>query len=176
MGISLNQVCIRRLEDPRSTALAEDGILPDSLIPELLKQRLIQRWRAKLEGLILFGSTARREATTRSDIDLLIVFKPKSRLSRKLYSEWDAIVRGIRLDRRDREISPQFAVLPRGLSDAGGLWYEVAIEGIVLWERGMEIVRFLAWIREAMARGRIRRAETHGHPYWIRNRREEDEE
>jgi predicted nucleotidyltransferase len=65
-----------------------------TLVSELLKA-LIENWGDKLVSLVVYGSVARGEVRSDSDIDLLIVGRglPKSRfkrfeLSRKLSNMW----------------------------------------------------------------------------------------
>lgn len=168
-GRSLNRVCIEKLQAERpscaapGTAAARAGpISPESL------DEISLRWSDDLVGLVLFGSVARGEATENSDIDLLLVMRPEARITRSLYSRWEAFCResgGMHdLDR----ISPHFVNLPRSVSEAGGLWYEAALEGIVLRERDCRVSRFLRSAREAVAHGRIRRRWLHGSPYWIK--------
>jgi predicted nucleotidyltransferase len=167
-GESLNRVCVRRLSaaercsGPGSTTTAYAGIIPRSLL-----RRIRQRFAEELVGIILFGSTARGDTTEASDVDLLLVLAPGSVLSRELYRRWDAL--SIPSEPAEGVISPQFAVLPQEISDAGGLWYEVALEGIVLWERDWVVSSALRRIRAAMADGRLRRSTVHGSPYWVRN-------
>ena len=43
---------------------------------EACKQALINHYGNRFKGLILFGSAARQEMTSRSDIDLLVLLKP----------------------------------------------------------------------------------------------------
>jgi predicted nucleotidyltransferase len=127
---------------------------------------ILQHWGADLVGLVLFGSAARNEATAESDVDVLLVLAPGIRLTRGLYREWDLLSDGFDAD--GKRISPQFVTLPEDVRATGGLWYEVALEGIVLWERDLSVSSLLRRIRETMARGELRRRMIHGSPYWIR--------
>jgi hypothetical protein len=95
---------------------------------------------------------------------VLLVFGPKFQLVRSLYAEFDRLVEAI-----EGDIAAHFIRLPRTMPEGGGLRFEVAIDGIVVWERrDLRVSRFFAKTREAMARGEIRRGVSHGHPYWIR--------
>jgi predicted nucleotidyltransferase len=165
-GRSLNQICMARLGGGGNAS--PDG--QENAIPSLISRRLIdailKRWGDGLVGLLLFGSAVRGEATKASDLDLLLVLSPAIRLGRGLYHEWDLLLDT--LDSRECRISPQFVVLPASVASAGGLWYEVAIEGVVLWERNLTVSGFLRRVREAIVGGEIRRAMIHGNPYWIK--------
>ncbi len=165
-GSSLTQICLARLRGEASELPSAYRPPAPSLISRFLVAAILERWGAALAGLVLFGSAARGEATRESDIDLLLVLTPGVRLSRRLYQEWDLL--WDTLDPDDRRVSPQFVVLPEDVRGAGGLWYEVALEGIVFWERELAISALLRRIREAMARGELRRRMIHGNPYWIR--------
>jgi len=163
-GLSLNQLCLRRLETGDRVGAADFALV----IPAVLRRQIMEQWRAELVGLVVFGSASRGDADSASDVDLLLVFDPDARLCRELYHEWDRVV-------SSSQLSPQFVRLPRRVKEAGGLWYEVAIEGLVLWERDLRVSRFLSRIREAMARGEIRRALAHGQPYWVRQLEDRNE-
>jgi predicted nucleotidyltransferase len=126
-------------------------------------------WGEKLLGVVLFGSAARGDSMSDSDIDLLMVLDSDFRINRSLYSEWDRIWEFRDFDSGGRQISPHFLRLPVEIADAGGLWYEVAIEGIVLWERHLLVSRFLQKIRRAIAAKRIERIEQQGYSYWVKN-------
>lgn len=168
-GKSLNHVCIAKLQTNGSAISSQSpkSALKNSILPGFL-ERVVQQWRSKLIGLILFGSAARGEATSESDIDLLLVMKPEIKIERNLYRLWEEFC-GEHFSPHDYgTISPHFAGLPGSVFEAGGLWYETAIEGIILWERKRLISRFLASVRKAMAHGKIRRRVLHGSPYWIK--------
>jgi len=162
-GISLNELCTRLLEGCGSNKARPTPSDRDSIVAPALVERLRQHWKRDLVGVFVFGSQARGEATATSDIDLLLVFNAGFRLSRALYSEFDELVNGAGV------VSPHFVNLPAHPLEAGGLWYEVAIEGTPIWERELLVSRFLATVRAAMARGEVQRAVSHGHPYWIKN-------
>jgi hypothetical protein len=150
------------LTDLRTNVAAADHIIPEFL------SAIVQRWPDVLVGLILFGSAARGDATEDSDIDLLLVMKPEVNIARGLYRLWDFFCNEPIASRDYPRISPHFVHLPGSVRDAGGLWYEIAIDGIVLWESDPGVSRFLRSVREAMGQGKIRRRTVHGSPYWIK--------
>lgn len=174
-GRSLNRVCIDKLqaEGPSFAAPGVAATMVGPISPELLNKISLQ-WSDDLVGLILFGSVARAEAGEHSDIDLLLAMQPETPITRSLYSRWEAFCREHGGMGDLERISPHFANLPRSVSEAGGLWYEAALEGIVLWERDRSLSRFIRSVREAMAHGRIRRRLLYGSPYWIKEFEESD--
>jgi len=114
-----------------------------------------------IDGLVLFGSLARGQETASSDVDLLIILNRSVALDRDVYSRWQ-------FDRfAGREIAPLFVHLPAEGERAGGLWLEVALDGIVLFDRDLRVTRFLSRVRNLVAGGQVRRMVTHGHPYWV---------
>jgi hypothetical protein len=162
-GESLNQICLKKLREQEPPGAAAPGpILADFL------ESIVHHWQENLEGLVLFGSTARGEATAESDIDLLLVMGPGVKITRGLYHDWEAFCRDYGGPQNSGRISPHFVVLPGTVGEAGGLWYETAIEGILLWAANRRVSNFLRQLREAMAQGKIRRRMLHGSPYWVK--------
>lgn len=158
-GVSLNQLCRTAIE--RSVAEPQNADKhgePDS--PWLAQARRVAG--AHLQGLVLFGSQARGEARESSDVDLLVVVSREVELRRDLYHRWDGLV-------ADQRVSPHFVHLPEAVAYAGSIWYETALEGIVLYERDRQITTFLQAIRREIADGRLRRRYAHGHPYWVKD-------
>jgi predicted nucleotidyltransferase len=161
--MSLNECCARALDrfTQESTverlsgrAGAEDWL---RLAAEVADQGLI--------GVVLFGSAARGEAGLASDIDLLIVIDDPIDLNRSLYNRWDEQC-------RDPAVNPHFVHLPAHVLDGGSLWFEVAIDGIVLYERGLRVSLYLRRIRQAIAEGLSERHVVYGHEYWVKHDRE----
>lgn len=165
-GVSLNRLCVTKLQ--ANAKSSDKAPLHAGFFPKDLIDKIIQRWQEELLGLVFFGSAARGEATDDSDIDLLLIMKPGVRIARDLYRHWDEF-EGIQDSNR---ISPHFVSLPGSIQEAGGLWYETALDGLVLWERDHHVTRFLRALREAMSRGEIQRRTLHGSPYWIKESKE----
>jgi len=168
-GQSLNQICVARLQAnvPPLAGFATSSTAASFAFPGFL-DAAIRRWEDELVGIILFGSAARGEATEVSDIDLLLVMRPEVQIDRGLYRQWEDFCREQGSAQAFVEISPHFVRLPGSVEEAGGLWYETAIEGIVLWETDHRVSRFLASVRSAMSQGKIRRRMAHGCPYWTK--------
>ena len=119
-----------------------------------------------LEGVILFGSAARGRLWESSDIDLLIVVSPKTPVARQLYRTWDdRLARGFQL--LPRPIAAQFVALPEQVGQAGGIWFEAALEGVVLADPQLRLSRLIALLRQEILAGRVVRKLVHGQPYWL---------
>lgn len=163
-GLSLNEYCARLLERSVQGPHGEHWGVWDAVVDTIR-----QAFGDAIRGIVLFGSTARNEATEESDIDLLIVLADGAAPDRSMYDQWDAQAGPALRDLVARPITPHFVRLPREVLDAGGLWYEVAVDGVLLWEEDGAVSDFLRAVRAAMAEGRIRRKAVHGHPYWVKD-------
>jgi predicted nucleotidyltransferase len=152
-GLSLNEYCVRRLASPGSGLALEEGA-------GTLVSRAADIAGPALIGVILYGSWMRGDATAASDVDALIVVDPNLTLSRELYRAWDAapVTWGMAV------VDPHFAHLPG--DDPSGLWGEVALDGVVLFERGLQVSSLLVRVRSDIAAGRLIRRVAHGQPYW----------
>jgi len=161
--MSLNECCAKAL----------DRFTQESGVERLAGQSGAERWVGHaaevagegLIGVVLFGSAARGETGSASDVDLLIVIEDPIDLSRALYERWDALC-------GEPAVSPHFVHLPAQVLDGGSLWFEVAIDGIVLYERDFRVSRYLRRIRQAIAEGVIERRSAYGHGYWLKHDRE----
>jgi hypothetical protein len=153
-GVSLNDYCTRRLTAP--------GGRPE--LPGLGEavQRAALVAGPHLVGVIVFGSWARGQATATSDIDLLIVVEPDFALTRAAYQTWDADP--LHVD--GRRVEAHIVRLPDTDARVTGMWAEVAIDGLVLFERGLRLSSYLAAVRRAVLDGRLMRRTIHGQPYW----------
>jgi len=158
-GVSLNELCVQAVEShvagmQRDTSRQWNERPPMfRILKEMLGQSLL--------GVVLFGSAARGENRDSSDIDLLIVVSSDRPLRRRLYALWDR--------RLPEELhSPHFVHLPDTVKDAGSIWYEAAVDGIVLYEVGRRVSRFLIRIRRQIAAGVLERKTAYGHPYWVK--------
>ncbi len=162
-GVSLNGLCLSALRRFLATGTeeAQEGAgIPLQQVRSLLGESLC--------GILLFGSAARGERRESSDIDLMIVVSADLPLTRALYERWDQGIEGAPTSR----LSPHFVHLPEDEGGAGSLWYEAAMDGVVLFEREGRISRFLRAVRRSMAEGKVQRKSAYGHPYWIKRGRE----
>jgi predicted nucleotidyltransferase len=152
-GVSLNEYCARRLSAPGREGV--DGAAE-------VVGRASQVVGAELAGVVLFGSWARGEATAESDVDVLIVLR-RGRVTRELYRAWDAAP----VEWEGRPVEPHFVTLPEPGTPPSGLWAEVAIDGVVLYEVDVELSRRLAEVRRRIAEGALVRRWSNGHAYWV---------
>jgi hypothetical protein len=141
--------------------------IASEVVPAALIAAITSRWGEQLEGLVLFGSAARAETWEDSDVDLLVVLHRGAPITRELYSIWDA---EIAPGSPNRRISPHFTALPGRARSAGGLWAEVALDGVILWDPRLRVARTLSLLRQEIAAGAIARRMAHGQPYWVRVR------
>ena len=138
-------------------------------VPPEVVERCVSHWGASLVGVVFFGSAARKEDWELSDVDLLLVFEPGIRLGPMLYREWDSEIVPS-LSGGVTDVSPQFVALPDDVDRAGSLWYEMSLDGVVLWERDGRVSGLLGRLRRVMADGRAQRRVSHGQPYWVHER------
>ena len=172
-------------------ALEDDGFLtaPGTLVGTCGRSSL---WHAataavvgeladELEAVALFGSRAQGHAGPGSDVDLLLVLSNGATLGRERYAAWDRTLAGTaQVKALGAQVNPHFARLPAGrpgTDDGGGsLWLEVALHGIVLWQRTSALSQWMGDARELMAAGVVRRGLAHGQPYWFRCDESEQDE
>lgn len=154
-GVSLNEYCATRLAAPL-------GSLDAFASAPAAVRRAAALLGEALIGVVAFGSWARGELADSSDIDLLMVADERVPITRALYRRWDEAP----LVWNGHEVEPHFVRMPRDTQSISGLWAEVALDGIVLFERDLRLATHLAALRRALASGRMRRGEVHGQGYW----------
>jgi hypothetical protein len=157
LGLSLNDYCARKLTAPVDTAaLAGDGLA--------VVRRAVDLHGPRLAGVVVFGSWARGEAADGSDVDLLVVLDRDVPLTRSLYAPWDAAP----ATWEGRPVEVHLASLPEPGQAPSSIWAEVAIDGLVVFERGRRVSAALASVRRDIAAGRVVRRLSQGQPYWVR--------
>jgi len=154
-GISLNEFCSRSLALPPAD-------LPEEILEAL--KRAIHLMGANIVGVMAFGSWARGEMVEESDIDLLLVVESQVDIDRSLYRKWD---RTPPLRWSGHSIEPHFVHLPPDGARITGLWAEVVLDGIVLFDRDLSLSRRLGEIRRRIASGELMRRWSGGYPYWV---------
>ena len=154
-GVSLNDYCARKLAAPAGNLTALRGATA-------VIERAADLFAEDLIAVVVFGSWVRGEALGTSDVDVLVVVEASAPLTRALYRCWDADP--LEWDRRP--VEPHFVHLPAAGERPTGLWAEAAIDGIVLFERGIPVSSRLAELRRAVLAGRLVRRVVHGQPYW----------
>jgi predicted nucleotidyltransferase len=154
-GLSLNEYCTRKLALPAGD-LSGPGVGVVLRAAGLFGDRLL--------GVIAFGSWAREELSDSSDIDVLVVVDAGSEITRETYRAWDlepVVWQG-------RPVEAHFVHLPEDVHRLSGVWAEVAVEGVILFERGSALSRRLVAMRRQIIAGRMLRRRAHGQSYWVR--------
>ncbi len=153
-GISLNEYCTRKLAAPGLHVVGPEAVIV---------ARAAAVVGDALVGIVAFGSWARDELVEGSDLDVLVVVEPRVSITRELYRRWDTLplVFGSHL------VEPHFVRIPESEARVSGLWAEAAVEGIVLFERGLVLSRTLVRIRRRILAGHMVRRQVHGLPYWV---------
>ena len=154
-GVSLNEYCTAKLSAPVGELLAFDGA-------SAAVRRAATLLGGSLIGVVAFGSWVRGELTDTSDIDVLVVAGEEVAITRDLYRRWDEEA----VAWNGRPVDPHFVHLPAAQPMSSGLWAEVAVEGIVLFECDLRLSSTLSAIRRSLADGRLRRRVVHGQGYW----------
>lgn len=156
LGVSLNEYCASLMS---GSALSS----PEELRFAPVIARAMTMLGSRLVGVAVFGSWPRGEATQISDIDLLIVVTNDTPLKRSLYREWDQAPVAL----EGHTVEPQFVRLPAMSETSAGIWGEMAVDAIVLFDRGYRLSRYLAKVRRDIVDGRIVRKQAHGQAYWV---------
>lgn len=154
--LSLNDYCNLKLSAPVGS-LTGDQELARAVI------HAATALEADLIAVVAFGSWCRGEQTPDSDLDLLIVIEETVPINRTLYRRWDELNSKSRV----RALDPHFVHPPWARVGITGVWAEVALEGIVLFERGLELSRYLVEVRREILRGQLVQKWVHGQRYWL---------
>ena len=156
-GVSLNEYCARKLAAPLGDLQAFEGA------SEAIR-RAAALLGESLVAVVVFGSWARGDVTATSDVDLLIVAGDDVPLTRDLYRRWDETP----LDWGQHVVEPHFVRTPATGQSPSGFWAEIAVDGIVLYQRDAHISNWLAVVRRQLAEGRLQRRTVQGQAYWTR--------
>lgn len=127
----------------------------------------------RLEGLVAFGSVARGVATPESDIDVLLIAEPLPRGRFARMDEFRAVEQTLEPDlaraaRRGvhTRLSP-LLVTPSELRQLGFLLFDIACDGVVLYDRSGRVAAALAQVRRELEERGVERRSLHGSPYWV---------
>lgn len=153
-GVSLNEYCARKLA-------LQSAALPVAFTDAVA--RAVELTGNALLGVVAYGSWARDEMADLSDIDLLIVVDSELAVDRRLYGRWDESP--LRCD--GHVVEPHFVHLPGSTERISSTWAEVAVDGIVLFERDLLVSRMLVGLRHQIVSGRLVRRHAHGQSYWV---------
>ena len=156
-NLSLNAACIDLLSQGLYPT-ASHSDLPFGLSWLISKDCPVSR---HILGIIIYGSWARGESVESSDIDVLLVLEPSIRIERSLYSSIG------NQDNIDERVSLMFTSLPEGKKDFGSLWFEVSLDGILIFDKNKVVASKLAEVRQCITSGSVIRKVSHGQGYWI---------
>lgn len=156
-SLSLNEYCARKL--------ATGGVGPDAPGWQAV-ERAAAVLGGSLVGVAVYGSWARGEPMESSDVDVLVVAEEDAPVTRGLYRRWDE--EPVRWE--GRRVEPHFVHLPPPGRLPSGTWAEVALDGIVLFDRNLALSRCLVGLRKLILDGSVERREVHGQPYWVQER------
>ena len=67
----------------------------------------------------------------------------------------------------ERRVEPLFLQLPESSDETRGVWFELALDGIVLLDNELKVSRFLSQTRRLITDGAVRRMSSYGVPYWV---------
>lgn len=154
LGVSLNDLCAERVGVP-----ATHGGGPGAAVVA----RAASLFGDTLCGVAAYGSWARDDLAPDSDVDVLVVVDRHVAITRDLYRGWD--LEPMRWD--GRAVDAHFAHQVTTSSGVPGMWMDVAIDGVVLYDRDLELSRRLVELRARVASGHVVRHYVHGHPYWV---------
>jgi hypothetical protein len=98
-----------------------------------------------------------------SDVDVLVVVSEDLRIDRDLYRAWDQSP----VSWNDHPLEPHFVHLPGAGSRLTGFWAEVAVDGVVIYEKELIVSGRLVQFRRQIAAGRMRRRTSQGQSYWV---------
>ena len=151
---SLNELCARKLALPGS---APSGPTAAAVT------RAVAVVADALVGVVAFGSWARQEMREKSDVDVLLVVDDGQPIRRQMYRCWDESP----VSWNGHPVEPHFVHLPPPGRRMSGLWAEVAVDGVVLFERDLRVSSRLVEFRREIASGRVSLRRVHGQPYWV---------
>ncbi len=157
LNVSMNELCSRFIKD---------GLVDGGPARKWIRDLVRADGDGALRAIVLFGSQSRGEATASSDIDLLLVFCAGTKITRSLYRKFEAILEAA--PGHDR-YSIHCAGIPEDRGAVSGFWFEIALDGRVLWKKNEEIHAWLGEVKRMICSGKYVRKMSSGHPYWMQN-------
>jgi hypothetical protein len=149
--------------------------IKDLLQPLLQELAASLRANLKIRSIVLFGSLARGEERTRSDIDLIIVsdefpesYSARLDLLRPVFQEIKTRDSYLRLSKRGYNLS--FSAIPYragDLADTPPLLLDVSEDGIILYDDGLMRNKLRELKERLQALGSKRVRTRSGKWYWI---------
>ena len=156
-NISMNTLCARFIKD---------GLRAGAQNQKWIQTILGAYQSDDLLAIVLFGSQARGETTASSDIDLLLVFSAATKITRSLYRKFEAVLESLPDQNRT---SIHCVRIPEDVKSVSGFWFEIALDGKVLWKKNDEINVYLGMVKSAICSGKYVRKMSSGQPYWMQN-------
>jgi predicted nucleotidyltransferase len=155
---SLNSYCKLLLEKAIQAGSNDNAAWTD------IVKYLTKTFKDNFVGLVLFGSVARNEANDASDVDLLVVLDNSCSLNREIYRAWDDMNF---FSPENRIINPHFVHIKNN-DESGSLWFEVALDGIMIEDKKNLIQKKMIELRTMIAENKVKRYFSYGHPYWVK--------
>ena len=121
---------------------------------------LARQFDEQLLGVVLYGSAARDQLATSSDIDLLVVLKREFVFDRDIYDK----IPNTRI--QAHPVSVLFSNLPAPGDMLRSLWMEIALDGIVLLDSNFAVSQYLIQVRRNILAGTSSREKVYGVSYW----------
>lgn len=94
---------------------------------------------------------------------MLVVLEPTAQSTRSLYGRWDEVP----LPWQGRAVDAHFALLPSDPLSPSGFWAEVAVDGIITYDKDLRLSRWLAGVPRAILAGRLVPRVVHGQRYRV---------
>ncbi len=135
---------------------------------------LKENYKEDLLSIILFGSVARGKWNNESDIDLFILFSNKSSINNRLTKIISDYERKSKLknSKGDRLFSTiqDISLLIKDLHKFRTIFYDIAMDGIILFDRNQTGFHFLKKIKKRIEEKGLRRVFIKENDYyWERN-------
>lgn len=137
-----------------------------------------EKYHEDLLSIILFGSVARGKWNNESDIDLFIIFTNKSSIKNGLNNQLTKIISDyerkskLKNSKGDRLFSTiqDISLLLKDLHTFRTIFYDIAMDGIILFDRNKTGFHFLKRIRKRIEEKGLRRVFIKENDYyWERN-------
>ncbi len=127
----------------------------------------------RLEGVVVYGSVARRAMRHDSDLDLLVVAEPLIAGRMPRMDEFGAVdhlaapfLERIRTDGIWTRLSP-LVHTEAELDDLGFLIFDIACDGVVAYDEHGSVAGYLQTVRQRLDRRGAERRVLRGSRYWV---------
>ncbi len=93
----------------------------------------------------------------------MLIVEQEYEIGRAIYRHWDEAP----LMWDGHLVEPHFVHLPEPGARISGTWAEVAVDGVVMFDRGLTVSRRLVELRRQIISGRLAQRRSHGQSYWV---------